>query len=138
MKLYIEIFFYILIGVIMYFFDISDGHYKNCNSVKSHVFLLTHQILGNFLLFGILSNNKYVLCAYIVTFLVVLISQLLSSGYCPLTTYVNRECGVGKNEPLRDSMYYIGLKQNNSIYYISLCLFFSIVIYKWKRYEEIE
>lgn len=134
MKLSVEISFYIFIGLAMY---ISDNRYQSCKKpVRSHVSLLIHQILANFLLFGIFSRNKDILTFYIATFFVVIFSQVISGGYCPLTTYVNKNCGVEKEEPLRDCLYYIGLKRNNIIYYISLCVFFSIVLYKWKRYKE--
>ena len=117
-----EISVFIAIGIVIYFIDINTApknYYCNCkDNIKAHAILLIHHIIVIYVHFGWLSNNKYILYFYLITFIFLIIHWKTNNNKCILTNIINDECGLEKEVVFRDLTYFIGVKNSNWSNYI--------------------
>lgn len=103
----------IILGIIFYIIDVMtmEGHYMSCkNMVAPHTTLLAHHIINVFAQFGWLSNNKYILYAYLPAPLITIAHWKTNDNKCIMTEYVNDKCNIKKGAYFRDLWFLLGVK----------------------------
>ena len=104
----------VIVGIIFYTIDIltMKGHYMNCRkTVKTNSVLLIHHVINIFAQFGWISNNKYILYAYLFAPLIVLMHWKTNDNKCVLTQYVNGNCNIDQKVYFRDIWWFLGFKK---------------------------
>jgi hypothetical protein len=124
-----ELIFIFVIGIIFYLNDYTSGKntlYKNCeNPYTTQLYLFLHHLLSSFLIFGwFFISNKFILKIYIITVIIVLITQIIYRGKCPTTSFINKNCNLPKETLLKDFLFMTGIK---SIDYIYIYYIFKII-----------
>lgn len=101
MNIILDILFYITLGFFFYIYDIKSNNYQHCHdSIKLNINILLHHIIStSFLLFGCLSNNKYILISNLILFIIVLI-QFNIIGGCVFTINAQKQCSGNYSFPM--------------------------------------
>jgi hypothetical protein len=73
------------------------------------IILLVHHLIGSFMLYGWLLPNKNLLLLFIIVNALVLVEWKIHRR-SKFTEYVNHQCDWKPDTPLRDMMYWLGLK----------------------------
>ena len=136
-SLTVEISIYFILGYLVYLKDLNDNieDYRNCGTnIIFHINLLAHHVLSIFIMFGWLSNNKYVLLVYCVSVSVTLGISLVKTS-CPLTVWNNDMCQLPKNKPFYNLPYILGWYQSKFTknIVIAMVLTVSYCIYKLRK-----
>ena len=101
-------------GIIFYIIDVMTmkGNYLSCqNILETHTTILVHHIINVFAQFGWLSNNKYMLYAYLPAPLIVIAHWKTNDNKCIMTEYVNDQCNIKKGVYFRDLWFLSGIKK---------------------------
>ena len=104
----------IIVGIFFYIIDVMTmkGHYLSCqNMLVTHTTLIVHHIINIFAQFGWLSNNKYILYAYLPSPLIVILHWQTNNNKCIMTEYVNDQCNIEKGTYFRDLWFLLGIKK---------------------------
>ena len=122
---------YILIGFIVYIIDLakSVGLYKYCYvNPLFHLNLLIHHIISVFILFGWLSNNKYILILYVIVCMSTGIGWAVFKS-CLLTDLNNYICKLPKKTEFNNILNLLQIKKlKHSTEYQSFYMVFTAVI----------
>lgn len=126
-------------GLLSYIADIYTGpeYYTKCiNSIFVNLELLAHHIINIYAHFGWLSNNKILLYGYVAAPIIVLLHWKTNRNRCFLTEDINKKCDIPANTPLRDILYFIGLKtpdnKMDNFHKLYLVVGWLVALYKLK------
>ena len=123
----------IILSLLSYIYDINiDNHYKYCNNNFSiNILLFIHHILSVYIHFGWINNNNPTI--YLLLLVFTMIHWFTNNFKCKYTQYVNEKCNIDINYPLRDIIYFSGLKNSKYyklIYYTYLIFIIIYLLYK--------
>jgi hypothetical protein len=105
-----EVISIIIVGIIFYLIDIRTASYNCTDDPRVRTAILLHHILNVYAQFGFLCNG-FLLYAYLVTPLFVLLHWKTNNNMCILTEYVNKKCNLPEGEMFRDVWYFMGAKR---------------------------
>lgn len=134
-QIFVDLLVIFIFSVVFYVIDIYTGknNYKKCrNNPYTMFYLYIHHFINTFLWFGWLCRSPYLLVTYIIVIgIVVSLWQII--GSCFMTYYVNKKCGMPKDENFNDIINVIGIKKLSYYKYINyttLVLYLAIAIYR--------
>jgi hypothetical protein len=121
----------VLILVSLVFFIIDTN---KCHAKYSNIVLYINHFLNIFANFGWISNNKIVLCIYLLSPIIIIIHWKTNDNKCILSQIHNKFCRRDDDKMFDDMFNIIKLKTftwwNNWGHHLYLLISFSIALYK--------
>ncbi len=109
MTLVIDLFIFVVGGMIEYVVDVSNNKYDSDNSLLTHTTLLFHHIISFFGNFGWISSNKVVLAIFVLSPAVAGIHWHFNEGECCLSKYINKVSNKPKDHEFKEMSYILGM-----------------------------
>ena len=108
MTLTIDLFIFVVGGMIEYVVDVSKHKYDSDNSLLTHTTLLFHHIISFFGNFGWISNNKVLLTIFVLSPAVAGLHWHFNGGCC-LSQYINKVSNKPKDFQFQEISHVLGM-----------------------------